>query len=516
MLVQGGAMFPRLVTVLLAVLFCLSAVDTFVPSLSAAPLHASCDAVVEDDAGVFGTKLRDVQNSASSLGNQAKAEVRVRTIKSFDQRTVPNLSAYTMDIVKQCPSWRNSDGTMKNNLVVMIIAIDNQRTFLGNGKQWDSRLTKEAISSIEKQIEPKFMGGNFADGITEGLRAVQNVLTRPASASTGGGSLVQNTTVNQASDLSGFWWTLVVVVTICGMTFFIVVIIPKMARGREEKIQARESAEGISTHATSRCLELNSVVETLGARLFMLKETVAKTALFPLEQQWRSAKSQVDSALESNQNLIERLNNPDQTTGSYRSITSDYQTLVMAKLDKAENIINEISDQAGRLTENPRATVQTATSAPPPTPISTTKPFVKPSPIVQPTTVLDFNRSSSGLSDAANDAIEEADSVISRTEAYTRTNWYYVDPDNKRLLERAKDKRDEAIQARVPMETPDRRSIWLIGLTKMPVKTSGWKRTTGTYQVTFPFGLPGTSPVWWWRFKTDPTTTTPLLTIQLM
>jgi hypothetical protein len=84
-----------------------------------------CDQLLLDEANVFGGQLASVEAEAQRLVNLG-ADVRVRTIQTYG--AAGTLDNYQEAIERECASWRAPDGGRKNNLIVLMVAVQERRT----------------------------------------------------------------------------------------------------------------------------------------------------------------------------------------------------------------------------------------------------------------------------------------------------------------------------------------------------------------------------------------------------
>ena len=134
--------------------------------------------MVVDDAGVFGDQASGVNAAANQLVSSG-ADVRVRTIQTFGN--AGNLDRYETQLEQQCPSWTDSSGTRKNNLIVIIVAIQERQTGLYYGSQWDNALGGQWTQIQSNTMNLRFAQGDFAGGVIAGLQQINRFIqTQPA------------------------------------------------------------------------------------------------------------------------------------------------------------------------------------------------------------------------------------------------------------------------------------------------------------------------------------------------
>jgi len=86
--------------------------------------------IVIDDARLFESKIEEVEAAAQSL-IIIGVDIRIRTISTYG--TAVSLDQYEDSLEKQSPSWTDQYGSLKSNLVILIISFQERETGLYYG-----------------------------------------------------------------------------------------------------------------------------------------------------------------------------------------------------------------------------------------------------------------------------------------------------------------------------------------------------------------------------------------------
>lgn len=177
----------------------------------AAQAHAAnfCSDIVVDEAGLLNSsQTSQVADAAQKLKSQG-VDVRVQLLPNLHGQQ--SLVALKDNFIGKCGSWRAKDGGMKNDLVVLMIAMNPGKLgiFYGDGlkQKLDSRTT-----AIQDSIAAKLRDGHIAAGVVAGLGDVTDLVQMKASQQ---GVPVR---IEHAADMSGLWtvmgWLLGIVVAV--------------------------------------------------------------------------------------------------------------------------------------------------------------------------------------------------------------------------------------------------------------------------------------------------------------
>jgi uncharacterized membrane protein YgcG len=199
-----------------------------------------CDSIVVDNAQVMKGAGARVENAAQKLIN-AGADVRIRTFNTMDGAA--NLDRFEKSIEAVCPSWTAPDGGMKNNLVVLMVAVKERKVGYYYGSQWGSVLSSRWTMIESNFMKPRFRDrdyvGGFVNSLDETTRLIeartQAVVVVPSSP----------TPIEPPADLSGLWVVLgclLVVVVVGALGWFVYNLIVQRNQVREERLRARQRA----------------------------------------------------------------------------------------------------------------------------------------------------------------------------------------------------------------------------------------------------------------------------------
>lgn len=173
-----------------------------VSSLFAMPAFADkCkDPIVDEVSALSSGDLERVERARTAL-TASGADVRVQVISSFHRTPSgemnKSIEAYKDQMLGKCRSWQAADGGMKNNLVLVIVAPKQKRTYVGAGSQWDRTLSQDRKSQIVNTMNARFRDGKVGDGIVAGLAHMTDLASVKPSQEN------RPVTINQAGDYSG-------------------------------------------------------------------------------------------------------------------------------------------------------------------------------------------------------------------------------------------------------------------------------------------------------------------------
>lgn len=322
-----------------------------------ASAQGSCDDIVVDEAGVFGSKIDQVTTEAQKLVNLG-ADPRIRTIKTFG--SAGNLDNYVGQIQKNCKSWQATDGGRKNNLVVLIIAVNDRKTGLYYGSQWERVLGPNWTRIQTDKMNPRFRDGDFAGGFIAGLQEVQRLVDLevhpPTPAPAQPPVVVVQPTQPPAPplDLSGLWevlkWIVALLVLAVAGYFayrFVTAYLTEVAKRRAAQQKARLAKQATASRITEWSEEFQSVelqINTISAQ-------VAKAEAEPLQNALTEAQRLYDKATMTYADLQSSAgdpNRPNLTEDEYQNIEEAYNN-TLATLQEAETLLNGANRQAEAL-----------------------------------------------------------------------------------------------------------------------------------------------------------------------
>lgn len=136
---------------------------------------------VIDGAGIFGSDLDEVEAAVAELEKRG-AEVRVRTITTYSPYA--NLDQYELQLEDASPSWQGQDGNIKNNLIVMIIALNETESGIWYGDEWIDELNGNRLRIQTDTMYPHFSEGDYSGGVIAGLGEIGRVISAQGQAGT--------------------------------------------------------------------------------------------------------------------------------------------------------------------------------------------------------------------------------------------------------------------------------------------------------------------------------------------
>lgn len=414
--------------------------------------QVSCDTAVVDGANVFGNRMSEVNSAANTLSAKG-ATVRVRTTQFYDKRRFGDLDRYAQDILRQCPSWQGSGGSLKNNLVVMIVAINDRETYLNNGSSFvrnDAGLTTIAKRNIETQLmNPRFVNGDYAGGVVAGLSEIGKIVTALNQAPVSGSGITQTTVTNQPADLTGLWLVLGILAVVGGAVCIYFFVIKPRNQKQEDKQSAQRSAMIAKASAVSEVNSLPDLLSETATRVnfVLLTKTDSNTTAF-LKNNLTDAERLIDEATQLNGNLLNSVSDPEDdrlALGDYRIIEGSFQA-VLGKTQAARdhlNILRRRCDQieSGIQTQDVHEAEPVARKAKVPHPQAASEPkrTLAPEPVH-----LDHSKYSSKDEDVRR-AIDLADLELGRAERYILSYDPWVSLEPRQLLWDARNDRDAAL-----------------------------------------------------------------------
>lgn len=375
----------------------------FLSGLFPQPAHAqaNCDAVVVDQANVFGNGQSQVETAANRLV-QLSATVRIRTITSFG--SAGNLDNYEARLEKDCASWRAPDGGTKNNLIVLIIAVEERETGLYAGSQWTQVVGNNWNRIQSDLMNPRFRDGDFAGGFVAGMDELARLINaeiRPATAA----PVIQQpaapiaapavpTPVQQPAvvvvqqpstpaepvDFSGLWQVLLLFGSIGAVVAIAVAIYSAYTKRKTEEEhrataqqRARIAQQGAAERITNWSLP-DSEFAVTQALVGSLSSQASEADLAPLQKTLKEADDLASGASTSYNSKKQSAGDPD-TPGlsvfQYENIEDNF-TSVLKLMEQAEEKLREtkkqeqalraVIDEAPKALEAARASIKDAYS----------------------------------------------------------------------------------------------------------------------------------------------------------
>ncbi len=303
--------------------------------------QADCETVIIDEAGVISqsTAIADAIRKVEAEG----AEVRVRTIQTF--RPAPTLDAYKAAEQKRCASWRALDGGMKNNLIVLMLAMKDRKVGLYFGDQWRSILDQR-WPGINAKMGPRFRDGDFAGGLAFGLTETASAIHTAVAPATPPTVVIVPSSPREPLDLR---WLLWLVLIAGGLTA--AWMIGRAVQAWQKIQSAKRGAQQAARMARGQCnalvMELDEAFKILGARLAGFK--AIKPGL-DLQECFATLQTRHTGLVSQAQQLgqVSGLDETGLSHDEYRNLANTYTALRMA-LQKLQIDLATLDQQVAAL-----------------------------------------------------------------------------------------------------------------------------------------------------------------------
>ncbi len=295
---------------------------------STATAQDECDQLVIDEAGVFNNRAGEVEAAARELISSG-ADVRIRTIQTYGGSG--NLDRFESELEQQCPSWTDAEGNRKNNLVVLMIALEEQQTGLYYGSRWESTLGSRWTQIQTDIMNPRFAQGDFAGGFVAGLEEINRLITGQTSAqepSQGRGGL--------SAGLIVLFVVIFIVALLAGLFIF-----RNYRKSREKRLAARQKALLAKQGAASK---VNSLVEAVQMLEIKVNATAAKVSpedAAPLFEGLGKAKRLIDQGAQKYSELGHSAGNPENPglgEAQLQVIALEYQKVLEVLREGSEEV----------------------------------------------------------------------------------------------------------------------------------------------------------------------------------
>ncbi len=316
-------------------LLCLGALGLFFLLVPASARAQNCDLTVVDEAGVFGSGAARVEAAAQEL-TAAGAEVRVRVIRTFG--SAGSLDRYEAAMEKSCLSWQAVDGGTKNNLIALFVAVGDRKTGLYYGSLWKRSLDTRWTAIQTDEMNPRFRDGDFAGGITAGLKEITQVVTaRTHTYTPPAESPVPTTVVNtKPADLTGLWIVLGSVVGVGALTLLIVFAV-RLMRARARRRAAQQKAQQLKNACSAKILEQSDAMPILEAKIKSVAAKVSDEDAAPLLERHARLTRDLDAATSGFADLQNSAGDPNRDGKSYEEYVQ-MQTAYQEVLDRLEKV----------------------------------------------------------------------------------------------------------------------------------------------------------------------------------
>jgi len=230
--------------------------------------------LVVDEAGIFGNSLGDVEQAAKDLAGKG-ADVRVRTINTFSPEA--NLDRYEALVEQQSPSWLAPEGGLKNNMIIVLIALQERQVGLYYGDYWTDIIGNQWMPIQQDVMAPLFAQGNYAAGTIRGLNEIQNLISEGPPSPSDTTPTAQTSPPGVASGGGGGWIIAVIVVVFVGaIVALILFLIHRQNRAR--RIAASQQAVLAKQAAASGINQLLEAVQMLEIKVDVTSGKAADAA----------------------------------------------------------------------------------------------------------------------------------------------------------------------------------------------------------------------------------------------
>jgi len=285
--------------------------------------------LVVDNANVLGNRTGEVEAAANRLVSSG-ADVRVWVIQTYGD--AGNLDRYEASLELQYPSWTDSTGNRKNNLIALLVAVSEQQTGLYYGSQWESALGSRWTQIQTNTLNPRFAQGDFAGGLIAGLDEITRLIQGQASGQPqSGGGL--------STGLIVFLVITFIAALIIGLAFYL-----NSRRSREKRLAARQKALLAKQAAASK---VNSLVDALQMLDIKVNATAAKVSpedAAPLLASLGKAKILVDQGAQQYSELSHSAGDPENP-----KLGEAQLTVIAGEYQKVLETLHEADNEVGRV-----------------------------------------------------------------------------------------------------------------------------------------------------------------------
>jgi len=300
-----------------------------------------CEELVLDEAGAFGSRVSGVETEAQRLV-AAGGDVRVRTIHTYGSSAT--LDSYALQMEQGCPSWKAPDGGRKNNLIVLMVAVQERRTGLYYGSQWERTLGANWTRIQTDFMNPRFRDGDFAGGFVSGLREIQRLV-----------DLQLHPPPSQATDLTGLWRVLTLVVGLVAVgvgLYFLSGFLRTVLTAQAARRAAQQRARLAKQRAIPRIVELNQALQALDLGIRSLDGKVSEKGAALLRSRSAEVQALMNRATLAHGDLESAATNPDRgglSLAEYDAIEQAYTQDVLDVLLQVSARVNDLNQQVTKL-----------------------------------------------------------------------------------------------------------------------------------------------------------------------
>lgn len=305
--------------------------------------------LVIDDAQLFGSRIGEVETAATRLVNLG-ADVRVRTILTYG--TAGNLDIYEEQLERQSPSWLSPEGTRKNNLIVILVALEERETGIYYGSYWESVIGNKWMSIQTDVMNVLYRNGDYVGGTVKGLEEIERLVQ-------GGGSAEPPSSTGSRLSI---WWIFIILgfgLLIIGLFLF-----GNYRKNRAKRQAARQKAMLAKQGAASGINELLETLRMLEIKVDVTAEKIAPEEVAPLRDSLEKAKLLINQSSQTYGELSHSAGDPENPKlgeVELESIAAEYQKILVNLRQAREEIKREeeqvaavqqaIADFPGKATE---------------------------------------------------------------------------------------------------------------------------------------------------------------------
>lgn len=214
--------------------------------------YAQCDQQVWDNTNTLSSsQVAQISAAAKPLVDQ-QADVHV-IVTSLSSGT---LDTFIGNLGRNCSTWKSPNGGIKANMLILAVAPKERKMGIFYGPGYSSVLNGQIDRIKRDYMAPYFKGADWVGGFV----ATEEALATKIKASLDESNKpITNETVNQATDMGGFWVFLWV---LGGLLFIglVIYVIMKVGKAKEEKEKAQQDAIA----SRSRVVDL---LDSLGEQL---------------------------------------------------------------------------------------------------------------------------------------------------------------------------------------------------------------------------------------------------------
>lgn len=286
----------------------------------------NCDAIVFDEAGVFKPDISAVEAEAQNL-SALGVEVRVRTVNRTGSLGDDNaLDKFEKTLEEGCNSWQATGGERKNNLVVVMVAVENRLTGLYYGEQWEKTLDKAFDGIIDDRMNPRFRDGDFAGGFVNGIKEVERVvnlqLNPPAPGSSDGGTTNNNFDFSGVGKVLGIIFAIILAIVLAFVGF---AVFSRWSKSREDRRGAQQKARDVKNKSGSKVNEVLADLSQLEVLVTSIQSQVSEEDSKKLKEVFSNAQ-ELSSQASAEFSGLEGSADPEAslTVAEYESIEENY------------------------------------------------------------------------------------------------------------------------------------------------------------------------------------------------